>query len=379
MGQIKFGVIGCGNAAYFHMLPFKSLPNANLKFVAAYDVNEKSANQIGKTMKVTPYTDIDKLLKSDLDAVLILVPHYLHASMVKKVAEAGKHVLCEKPMAPTLEECDEMIAATKKANVQFMITENHRFLPAHQLMKKFIQEGYIGDVFLGRSYEGAFCRHEEFTDPNLWHFTFDKGGGGVLADQGVHKFSMLNWFFGEVDFVQAWLSKVLPSPPTKGEDNAMILMKYKCGAMIEVDITSTSVHPLTNRTELHGTKGSILEDHSWPSPIQLFSSHPNAEKKGEFYAPVVEHGVYPKYYTIAARVEDTYFADCILNNQKPEFTPEQAKEGVAVVLCAYLSAKKGSPVTMAELRKIAEAKKTKTILEGLQPFIQQNQSLIKWN
>ena len=246
---------------------------------------------------------------------------------------------------------------------------------AHLLDKE-----YIGDVFLAHTYEGAYCEPDEFLNPDRWNFTFEKGGGGALADQGVHKFAMLNWFLGEVNSAQCCLSKTMNSPPNKGEDTAITLLHFKSGAIASVSLTSTSVHPLNNRTELQGTKGSIYEDHSWDNPIQIFSSHPDAEKKGEFYSPSdpIEHGAYPKYYTISARCEDHYFADCILNNREPEFTPQQAREAIKVTLLSYLSAKKGSIATMDELDEIYKTDGTKSILKDLGKVIQPNYKDLNW-
>jgi len=281
-------------------------------------------------------------------------------------------------MATTLEECDDMIAATKKAGVKFMIAENHRFLPAHQFMKDIIDRDYIGEVFLGRTYEGAYVSPDQFLDPNSWNFTYDKGGGGVVADQGVHKFTLLNWLLGEVDSAQCWLGKATNSPPNKGEDNAIILLRYKSGAMITVDLSSVTIHLPTNRTELHGTKGTILEDHSWENPIRVLSSHPDAEVKGEFYSPSIEHGPFPQYYKISMGYEDAYFAECILEDKEPEFTPEQAKQGVAVVLLSYLSAKKGRITTMDELMKIYKTTGTKSVLKDLESVTQKNYGKMQW-
>ena len=376
MDKLKFGIIGAGDAANFHTIAQKGRENSNLEYVAVCDINEKAAKRIAKRNKSTSYTDLDAFLKSDLDAVLIAVPHYLHAEMAKRVAEAGKHVLCEKPMAPTLEECDEMIAATKKAGVKFMIAENHRFLPAHQKIKSLLEEGYIGDVYLGRTYEGAFCPTSQFMNLDLWNFTYEKGGGGVLADQGVHKFALLNWLLGGVKSGQAWLGKVHNSPPEKGEDNAIMMIQYNNGAMMEVMLSSTTIHPLNNNLELHGTDGHILEDHSWDNPIRILSSHTDAEKKGEYYEISVEHGPYPKYYTISAFHEDYYFADCIKRDIDPVFTPENAKDAVAVVLLGYLSAKKGRRVTMDELKEYAKERNTKSLLEGL-PAVTQSLRKLK--
>ena len=376
MEPIKFGIIGCGMAARFHIMAFRNTPNPILKFVAAYDINEKGLTKFCKYHKLIAYNSLEKFLQSDeFEAVLILVPHFLHEKMVIASAEAKKHVLCEKPMAMTLEECDAMIEATKRANVKFMIAENHRFLPAHVLMKDLISKNYFGNIFLARTYEGAFVEPDEFLDQNSWHFTFDKGGGGVVADQGSHKFAFLNWLLDdEVESAQCWLGKALDSPSNKGEDNAMIFLQYKKGCMAEVTVSSTSIHPPTNITELHGTLGSLFEDHSLDDPIKVYSSHKDAEKKGAYYSPKVEHGPFPKYYIISAYEEDSHFASCIQENKEPEFKPEHAKEAIATILLSYLSVINGRTTTMKELEEYSREHKTKSIIteEALSNKIKHN-------
>jgi len=374
---VKFGLIGAGSSVWrYHKLGTKN--NSQIKFVSGYDIDEKKLAKAAKFSKLEPYSDLDTFLKSDIDAVMVLLPHYLHKDIVIAVAEAGKHVICEKPMATTLEDCDKMIAATKRAGIKFMIAENHRFLPAHQYIKDIIERGFIGDVFLGRTYEGAYAR-SQFFENNEWSFTYEKAGGGVVSDQGIHKFTMLNWFLGEVDSAQCWLSKTGNSPPFKGEDTAIVLLRYKCGAIVTVDISSSTVHPLTNKTELHGTKGTIFEDHDYERPVRVFSSHPDAEVKGAYYSPIIEHGPFPDYYKISMGHEDAYFVQCILEDKEPEFTPEEARQGVAVVLLAYLSAKKGRMTSMDELMNVYKKEGTKSILDGLGEVTQLNYSNLNWD
>ena len=376
MSPVRFGILGCGRAASFHLSANRN--NPKLEFVAAYDPDQEKLNRLLKRNKLTPFVDMDAFLQSDFDAVLIMAPHYLHKPLTIAAAQAGKHVLCEKPMAVTIEECDEMIAATKRAGVKFMIAENHRFLPAHQFIKDAVSRGVIGDVFLVRTYEGAYDDPKRIMDPNIWMFSYDKGGGGALHDQGAHKFTLLNWILGEVDSALCWCGKALNSPPTKGEDTAMILLRFKSGAMAEVTVSTATIHIPTNRIELHGTKGSILEDHDWEKPVKIYSVHEDAEKKGEFYSPELEHGAFPQYYTISFRHEDTHFAECILNDTAPEFTPKEAREAIAVIHLAYLAAKKGAVATMDELKAIVKGSGTKAIFEGLEKVPLKNYENLRW-
>jgi len=376
MEFVKFGIIGCGNAASIHVAASKA--NPKLKFIATFDVDEKKSRKFAKKYNLTPYSSLEELLQSDIDAVHIVLPHYLHAPTVIAAAEAGKHVLCEKPMANSLEDCDKMIAATNSAGVKFMIAENHRFLPAHQYIKDALSRGLIGDVFFGRTYEGAYDSQDKIRNPDHWMFSYNKGGGGALHDQGAHKFAMLNWMLGEVESAQCWCYKAIDSPPNKADDTAMVHLRFKNGAMVEVSVSTATIHPPTNRLELHGTKGTILEDHAWEKPVQIYSTHESADKPGEFYSPELEHGLFPKYYPISFRIEDTYFANCILNDTTPEFTPEAAKEAVAVVHLAYLAAKKGTTVKMDELKQFIRTKGTKSLFDGLDKAIQKSYEHLNW-
>lgn len=373
MDYVKYGVIGCGSA-------FRKLhgPGANksgkYKFVSAYDVDERKVKRTAKQYKLEPFTDLNEFLKSDIDAVLIMVPHYLHEKMVVAVAEAGKHVLCEKPMATTLEACDNMIAVTKKARLKFMIAENHRFLPAHQYIYDAVQKGLIGDVFLIRAYEGV-NEIPGLMKEGLWKGHPIKAGGGALMDMGAHKFATINWILDdEPESAYAWLTKQCTNLEEKAEDNALVQLKYRKGTIAEVVVSFTVISTPTNSIEVYGTKGTIVENHEWEKPVKIFSTHEGMGKyKGEWYVPnEIEHGPFPKYYEISMRCEDEYFAECILNDKTPEFTPNQAKNAVATVLLGYLSARKGSVAHYSELMDIYKQNGTKTILVGLEKFIERN-------
>ena len=125
--------------------------------------------------------------------------------------------------------------------------------------------------------------------------------------------------------------------------------------------------------------GTIFEDHDWEKPVRIFSSHPEAEVKGEYYTPEIEHGPFPDYYKISMGHEDAYFAECILEDKMPEFTPEEARQGVAVVLLAYLSAKNGRITKMEELMDIYKKEGTRNILKGLGEVTQMNYGNLKWD
>lgn len=369
MDYVKYGVIGSGAAWRFHLVGFKKIPKIKLK--SMYDI--KNAKMTARANKMDFYESFDEFLKSDIDAVMIFTPHYLHEQYVLAVAEAGKHILLEKPMATTLEGCDEMIKATRKAGVKFMIAENHRFLPAHKYIMDTIQSGLIGKPFLIRSYEGV-DEIEGLMKKGFWKGHPIKAGGGSLIDMGSHKFATLNWILDDtVESTYSWITKQCTNLEEKAEDNAMVFLQYKKGTIAETTVSFSVVSPCNNSLEIYGTMGTIIENHDWENPIRIFSKHDSMGKhKGKWYEPEIEHGPFPKYYQISMRNEDLHFTDCILNDIDPEFTPEQAKEAIAVVLMSYLSAKLGRTATRNDLMEIYRTKGTKSILEGLEKAVKNN-------
>lgn len=371
MDSVKFGIIGLGGAWAFHSAGTRNIKK--IKFISCYDINEKAAKRTARKYKLEYYSDLHKFLKSDIDAVLIMVPHYLHEDIVVDAAEAEKHILCEKPMATTLEGCDQMINATQKAGVKFMIAENHRFLPAHKYIMEAVQKGLIGNVSMIRSYEGV----NEI--PGLMREGFWKGhpimaGGGSLMDMGAHKFATMNWILNdEVEMAYSWITKQCTTLKEKAEDNAMMFLKFRKGAVANVVVSFVVRTTPTNQIEVYGTKGTILEDHSWEKPVKIFSSCKEmGENKNKWHEPVIEHSPFPKYYEISSRIEDEYFADCILQDKKPEFTPEHAKEAIFTVLMGYLSAKRGITVTRDDLMAVYRKEGTRSILDGLENYVQNN-------
>lgn len=374
---VKFGVIGVGSVWDFHGPACTNSPY--LKFVAVYDKNQKRAEKVARRYKANnmqAYSNLDQFLQSDIDAVLIMVPHAFHADLVSKVAAAGKHILCEKPMATTIEDCDRMIKAAKEAGVKFMIAENHRFLPAHQYIHDAIKQGLIGDVHLVRAYEGV-NEIEGLSQPDFWKGDPIKAGGGAFMDMGAHKFAALEWILEDnVESIYVTLSKQAINLPEKAEDNALAVARFSKGIVAEVVVSFTQVTPAYNSLEIYGSMGTILENHMWEKPVRIFSSHDAmGENKNQWYEPDIEHAPFPSYYNISMRCEDEYFAQCILENREPDFTPEQAKSAIAVVLMGYLSAQTGRAVTREDLTAIEKTEGTESILHKLAGHIPINKRL----
>jgi predicted dehydrogenase len=377
MEPVKFGVIGVGGAWGFHSAACAE--SSVLKFVSVYDINSAQASKVAGWYRVNEmraYSDLQEFLHSEIDAVLVMVPHAYHEGIVVQCAAAGKHVLCEKPMATTLEGCDMMIKATRDAGVKFMIAENHRFLPAHQYIHDAIQDGLVGDVFLVRAFEGV-NEIPALSQPDFWKGDPIKAGGGCFMDMGAHKFATLEWILeDEVESVTAMLSKQVTILTEKAEDNALAMVRFANGAVGEIVVSFTQVAPPFNSLEIYGTRGTILENHMREKPVRIHSHHEAmAEHKHQWFAPDIEHAPFPGYYAISAKHMDEYFAHCIMEDREPEFTPEKAKSAIAGVLMGYLSAQTGKAATRDDLMEVAASKGTRSLLENLTEYVPTNENL----
>jgi predicted dehydrogenase/Xaa-Pro aminopeptidase len=377
MKQLKFGVVGGGSAFNFHVNGVKD--SKLLRFSAIYDANIENARKIAKRSKeaqIEVFETLDAMLDSDIDAVLVMVPHAYHERIVVKCAEKGKHVLCEKPMATTPEACRNMIRAAEKNKVKFMIAENHRFLPAHVWIHDAVQRGLIGDVLTVRAYEGV-NEIPGLSMSGFWKGDPIKAGGGALMDMGAHKFAALEYILeSRCSKVTAVLAKQAINLPEKAEDNAFAIVNFENGAIGEISVSFTQMTPPFNSLELFGTTGSIFENHAWEKPVRIYSfSKDMGEHQQVMYEPEIEHAPFPGYYPISVRHEDEYFASCILEDRQPAFTPADAMSAIECIMAGYLSSMEHRPVERKEIVELADRGLTAGILERLAESIPINPKL----
>ncbi len=367
MKRVKMGVVGCGFPFFFHTANAED--SKYVEYTAVYDIDYEKACDVAESYscnEMTAYTSLEEMLKADIDAVLVSVPHYQHEEVVIKCLDAGKHVLCEKPMATSLEGCQEMADAARRNNVLLMIAENHRFLPAHNWIHDTIAEGLIGDINIIRSHEGC-DELEAIANPDCWKMDLQKSGGGVLLDQAVHKFSTLEYIVGDrVETVFAMVSKQVATLEQKADDNAMCIAIFKNGVMAEITVSCTQINNASNSLEVYGTEGSIIECHDNENPVKIYSEADKAgDNQYEWYTPEIPHGENPIYYYISGRNCDDHFGQCIIEGKEPDFTLEDAESAVECCLAGYLSFLEGRPVKREEVRNMVGNVGTKSIINRL--------------
>lgn len=266
--MIQVGLIGCGKIGQMRHLP-EYAANPDCTIAALYDINLDRAKALAAQYGATAYPTVEALLASDVDAVSVCSSNVSHAELAIAALKAGKHVLCEKPMATTLEDCEAMVAAARASGKRLMIGQNQRLAGAHRKAKALIDAGAIGRVLTFRT---AFCHSgpERWSiDPgaNTWFFDKKRAAMGVMADLGVHKADLIQYLTGQkIVEVSAKLSvldkKLADGSPITVDDNAMCIFRMDGGAMGTMTVSWTDYGAEDNSTVIWGTEGVLhIYDH----------------------------------------------------------------------------------------------------------------------
>ncbi len=251
---IKWGVIGAGGIADRRTIPEGIMPCPDAELVAVQDIAEDRVQAVAQKYGVAKvYTsEYDLLSDPEVEAVYIATPTHLHHSQVMAAAEAGKHILCEKPLALTVAQCEEMVEECAARGVKLGVNFMMRFHACHVALKQMIEAGQLGRLVMGRAeltcwyppIPGAFRQ-----DPAL-------GGGGSLIDMGNHCIDLLEQFFGRVAEVKCYTANLVQDYPS--EDTAVALLQFENGAIGVVDaLFNVPDAAARNALEVYGSKGSV--------------------------------------------------------------------------------------------------------------------------
>ena len=255
MRRVRTALIGCGKVGGIHAGVLANRPES--EFVAACDSDGGRASAFATRYGVRSFSDLGVLLaESGAEALVVATPHPLHAGAAIRAAEAGVHVLVEKPMAASLEDCDAMLAAARKAGVTLGVVSQRRFCEPVLRMKAAIDAGKIGAPALG--VVSMFnWRDEAYYRSDPWRGKWSTEGGGVLVNQAPHLLDLLQWFMGEiVEIGGAWAN--LNHPTIEVEDTAVATVRFRSGGLGSV-VVSVSQNPgLFSKVHVHGTTGASV-------------------------------------------------------------------------------------------------------------------------
>ncbi len=361
MEKIKIGIIGAGGIAqYAHIPCFQKLENAEV--AAICDPNELKLNEVAEKFKIPQkFNNYQELLAlKEINAIVICTPNAFHKEQAVAALQAGKNVLCEKPVALNSKEAGEILKTAKEKNKKFMVAFCHRFDNTSQILKQFIDRGEFGEIYYAKA---NYLRRRGIPGLGGWFTTKKLSGGGPLIDCGVHILDTAIWLMGSPEPVavtgstynkfkeQATDGGWPPSSSRTGnkysgtfdvEDLATSFIKFANGATLFLEASWAGNSEQGLFISLFGTKSGAKVGQSEEKGkmgkrgLKIFS-----EKGGDLmdiFPVLPEVNSYEK--------QAAHFIECIRENKEPIIRPKEILNVVKIIEAIYLSAETGKEVRL---------------------------------
>ena len=320
----------------------------DVELVATWDDNPERGQKAAREYGLEYRPDPDDVLRDPrVDAVIITMETNRHAEFVERTAAAGKHILCQKPMATTLEDCDRIIAAVRKARVKFSMGFQMRQDPVNKKIKQLLDEGAVGRVAVVRRRHciSVLLNPAFVNGPSRWHMD-PVANVGMFFDDAVHATDWFYWMLGDARSVVAEIDNVVTDMAP--DDNGIAVMRFGKGE-IGILLNSSTTVAAVSTTEIYGDEGSIIQDYGdgpstgAPRPadaVPLRMIRRGEDRWTEFKLPIPQsHGE-----RIAAVPRP--FIDYIRGLTDETISAEEGRKSVEMVLAAYRSAAEGRRIDL---------------------------------
>ncbi|MCD6378137.1 MAG: Gfo/Idh/MocA family oxidoreductase [Planctomycetes bacterium] len=349
MDKVRVGIVGSKFAANFHADSYKRNDKVEIVAVAAIDALEEFSS---KWNVPDTYEDYNEMLaRDDIDLVSVCVPNFLHHDVVIAAARAGKHIVCEKPLATTVADAEEMVKVCKEAGVKLFYAEDWVFAPALNRASQIIEEGGIGDVLYIKARETHNGSHSPFAKKK------STCGGGCLIHLGIHPIGyVLYMLAGEnnppvevVAKTTGGLEKNYVHKDFEGEDWAAGIITFADGRNALVEGNYITVGGMDDVVDIYGTDGRIIVNLTFGSCLDVYSrkGYGYAIEKADFTYGWTKPAV-DEFFNLGYVEELRYFVDCVLNDTAPKFgvDGESGLLAMKVVEAMYKSAEEGKTIPL---------------------------------
>ncbi len=338
--KIRFALVGCGRISKNHLEALKK-HGRNAELVAVCDIDSSALQAAEKLSGATAYLRYGDLLeKSNADVVVLATPSGLHAEQAVLAAEAGKHVVTEKPMATRWQDGKRMVAACDAAGVRLFVVKQNRRNATLQLVKQAFEQDRFGRIYMV-SVNVFWSRPQSYYDSAKWRGTWEFDGGAFM-NQASHYVDLLDWLIGPVESVQAYTSTL--ARDIEVEDTGVVAVRWRSGALGSMNVTMlTYPKNLEGSITILGEKGTVRVGGVAVNEIQHWEF---ADKRAEdervkeaSYETTSVYGFgHPLYY------------ENVINSLRGEAEPEtDGREGLKsleLLIATYLSARDGRRVTL---------------------------------
>lgn len=352
MQRTKVAIMGAGFISDIHLECYhRFIPEAEV--VGVYTRSADKAKAFAEKHHIPNwYDDMDKLInESGCEVVDICLPNYLHHTATLKAAAADKHIIIEKPLAVTLEEADEMIAACKAANVKLMYAEELCFAPKYERVRHLVKENAVGKVYMLKQSEKHSGPHSD------WFYDINLSGGGVLMDMGCHGIEWFRWMLNNAKAVSVYASMntVFHQNRTKAEDNSVVIIEFENGVTGVLENSWAKHGGMDDKSEVYGTGGVIYAD--------LFMGNSAITYSREGYGYAMEKAdttagwsftVFEEAFNQGYPHELKHFIECVREDKQPLVTGEDGRVVLEIMYAAYASAGQGKKIMLPFTPKVAK-------------------------
>jgi UDP-N-acetyl-2-amino-2-deoxyglucuronate dehydrogenase len=344
-----FGIVGLGLIAEFHARAIEALPREDARLVACCSRSEDRVRAFAGSHDCEGYTSLARFLAHPgLDVVAICTPSGTHLEAALAAAEAGRHLIVEKPLEITPERCDRIIEAAAARRVLLAGVFQSRFHQAAQAVKPAVEDGRFGQLALGDAYV-KWYRTQQYYDEGGWHGTQELDGGGALINQSIHAIDLLQWFMGQVESVQAFTGTV-GHERIEVEDNAVALLRFAGGALGVIEGSTASYPGFLKRIELSGTAGSVILEEETIKAWTFAEQRPeDREIRTRFAAATASGGGAADPAAISFEGHRRQYEDFIQAldaGRSPLVDGTEARKSVAIIQAIYAAARKGRAVKL---------------------------------
>ncbi|HEX3427234.1 MAG TPA: Gfo/Idh/MocA family oxidoreductase [Candidatus Limnocylindrales bacterium] len=322
MDRIKVGLIGGGGIADAHIRGYRAFSD-RIELTAVADTSAQALEARTVELGTAPFTDYGQMIdEADIDAVDICLPHHLHRDAIVRAAEAGKHILCEKPLCISAAEAKDVAAAVASSGVTLMCAHNQLFLPAVAKAHDLLRDGAIGTLYEVRTTDSFY---NDFDPANMgWRASARTSGGGELIDTGYHPTYLMLHLAGASPVEATAMLSTHRLTFMEGEDSANVLVRFANGVVGQL-VTSWAYDP-TPFTERFSAVGELGSLHGTGTTLTV------TLRGGE-----TQSYAWPAVDTYVAEIG--HFAECLIDHVRPMHTEKEGIEVLGILLAAYEAAR----------------------------------------
>ena len=355
--KVRTAIVGCGKVAHLHAAALGTLPEA--EFVAVTDAAFERACEFAARYRVRAYKDLDSLINdSHVEAVIVCTPHPAHRAPAVRAAEAGVHVLVEKPLASSLSDCDAMIEAAARHKVKLAVVSQRRFFEPVARMKAAIDAGKLGAPILGTVAMFSW-RDENYYRSDPWRGKWDTEGGGVLINQSPHHLDIMQWLMGPIDEISGYYAN-LNHPYIEVEDTAVAIIRFRSGALGSVVVSLSQKPGIYTKIHVHGANGTSVGAETDSGATFIAGMTAVAQPPlNDLWTIPGEEALLPAFQeedramfgridptTHYHAAQDRDFLRAVLEDRPPLTTGEDGRKVVEIVAAIYRSSRDHRPVRL---------------------------------